>query len=98
VVIDIRKNSKTFGKFVGNILSEANRLTLYVPPGFAHGFCVLSETAEFHYKVSDFYSPEHDRGILWSDPEVGIDWPKKNFTLSEKDMKHPLLKNTKDLF
>ena len=85
VVVDIRKESSTYGKWWGLRLSETNNLQLYIPVGFAHGFCVLSETVEFLYKCSDYYSPENERGILWNDPDLAIDWPVENPTLSEKD-------------
>ena len=97
VVVDIRSRSKTFGKFFPILLSAENRRMLYVPKGFAHGFCVLEEGTEFMYKVSDYYSPEHERGILWSDPGLAIPWPKidRPFILSEKDTKFPILKDLK---
>ncbi|NIQ00038.1 MAG: dTDP-4-dehydrorhamnose 3,5-epimerase, partial [Nitrospinaceae bacterium] len=89
VAVDIRKDSPTFGKWVGIRLSEKNRKQMYVPIGFAHGFCVLSEMAEFLYKCSDYYSAAGDRGIIWNDPDIGIEWPIQNPILSEKDQKHP---------
>ena len=100
VSVDIRKNSKTFGRFVHTILSEKNRRMLYVPAGFAHGFCVLQNGSEFLYKVSNFYSPEHERGLIWNDPAIGIPWPQLNTEciLSERDKKYPTLANLKDLF
>jgi dTDP-4-dehydrorhamnose 3,5-epimerase len=75
VAVDIRKGSSTFGKWVGVELSEDNHKQLWVPPGFAHGFVVLSETADFLYKTTDYYAPEHERCIVWNDPAIGIDWP-----------------------
>ena len=93
VAVDIRKGSPTFGKWVSAILSEENKHMLYVPVGFAHGFAVLSEEAEVLYKTTDEYSPEHDRGILWNDPEIGIDWQVENPIISEKDKNLPLLKD-----
>jgi dTDP-4-dehydrorhamnose 3,5-epimerase len=93
VVVDIRKSSKTFGQWVGFILSESNKRQLIVPRGFAHGFCTLVPNTEVLYKVDELYSPENDRGILWNDPELGIDWPTSNPTLSDKDKVHPLLKD-----
>jgi len=95
VAVDIRKNSPYYGKWVGQILSAENKLSMYVPPGFAHGFCVLSDIAEFHYKCTNFYSREHERGIAWNDPDIGIDWPvpADEVILSEKDAAAPLLKN-----
>lgn len=93
VAVDIRPRSKTFGKFFATVLSAENKKMLYVPKGFAHGFCVLEEGTEFLYKVSDYYSPEHERGILWSDPGLAIPWPDpgRAFILSEKDKKYPKL-------
>ncbi len=91
VAVDIRRGSPDFGKWVGVELSSENRHQLYIPEGFAHGFCVLSETALFHYKCSDFYSPEDEKGVLWSDSELGIDWPVNGPLLSMKDSAyHPL--------
>ncbi len=101
IAVDIRKDSKTFGKWVGEILSEENKNMLFIPEGFAHGFVVLSDEAELLYKASGEYSPENDRGIRWNDPDINIDW-NINFEplLSEKDNKQPYLKETKkeDLF
>ncbi|MCY9664829.1 dTDP-4-dehydrorhamnose 3,5-epimerase [Paenibacillus alginolyticus] len=93
VAVDIRKNSPTFGEWVGVILSEANKRQLLVPQGFAHGFCTIVPNSQVLYKVDEYYSPEHDRGILWSDPAIGIDWPTSNPILSDKDQKHPLLQD-----
>jgi dTDP-4-dehydrorhamnose 3,5-epimerase len=75
VAVDIRKGSKTYGQWVGLILSAENKKQLWIPPGFAHGFLTLSETAEFLYKTTDYYSPEHERCIIWNDTEIGIQWP-----------------------
>lgn len=75
VAVDLRKSSNTFGQWVGERLSAENKRMLWVPAGFAHGFVVLSETAEFLYKATDFYSPEHEVSIQWNDPDIGIDWP-----------------------
>ena len=101
IAVDIRKDSKTFGKWVGEVLSEENKNMLFIPEGFAHGFVVLSDEAELLYKASGEYSPENDRGIRWNDPDINIDW-NINFEplLSEKDNKQPYLKETKkeDLF
>ena len=92
VAVDIRKQSPTYGKWWGLSLSDTNNLQLYIPIGFAHGFCVLSESAEVLYKCSDYYSPENERGILWSDPDLAIDWPVKEPILSEKDAVYPRFK------
>ena len=89
VAVDIRKGSPTYGKWWGLSLSEANNLQLYVPVGFAHGFCVLSDSAEVLYKCSDYYSPQNERGIIWNDPDLAIDWPIENPMLSEKDIEYP---------
>ncbi len=97
VAVDIRKSSKTFGHWVGEILSEENNHILYIPAGFAHGFVVLSDTAEIIYKTSNEYSKEHDRGILWNDPDININWGIDFMpVLSEKDKIQPLLKDIKD--
>ncbi len=87
VAVDIRKGSPWFGKWVGVVLSAENKRMLWVPPGFAHGFYVLSEQAEFVYKCTDFYAPEHERSIIWNDPSLAIDWPLggSSPSLSEKD-------------
>ena len=93
VAVDLRKGSKTYGKWVGEVLSEDNKKMLLIPRGFAHGFVVLSDEAEFVYKCDDVYHPEDEGGIAYDDPEIGIDWPiKDNLLLSEKDKKHPTLK------
>ena len=91
VAVDIRPNSATFGKWSGIHLSEQNRRLLYVPAGFAHGFCVISDHAHVNYKCSDYYLPEDEGGILWSDPAIGIDWPLSNPIVSEKDKSFPML-------
>ena len=87
VAVDIRKNSPTFGKWVGEILSAENKKQLWVPPGFAHGFYVTSESAEISYKCTEYYHPEDDHSLLWNDPSIGIDWPLVTAEplLSEKD-------------
>ena len=96
VAVDIRKSSPTFGKWVGEVLSSENTRQLYVPPGFAHGYVVRSEHAEVEYKCTELYHPEDDYGILWNDPEIGIDWGVEYPILSEKDEKQPLLKEVKE--
>ncbi|MBU5349349.1 dTDP-4-dehydrorhamnose 3,5-epimerase [Paenibacillus lautus] len=93
VIVDIRKSSPTFGQWMGVILSEHNHRQLLVPKGFAHGFCTLVPNTQVLYKVDEYYSLEHDRGILWNDPALGIDWPTSSPILSDKDQRHPLLKN-----
>ena len=91
VAVDIRKGSLTFSRWVGVELTEDNHRQLWVPPGFAHGFVVLSESADFLYKTTDYYGPEHERCLLWSDPVIGIEWP-----LSENGISTPLL-SVKDI-
>lgn len=91
VAVDLRKDSPTFGQWVGYILSSKNRRQLFVPAGFAHGYCVISETADFAYKCSDYYFPEDEGGLIWNDPKVGIEWPIENPELSEKDRNQPTL-------
>jgi dTDP-4-dehydrorhamnose 3,5-epimerase len=91
VAADIRTGSATFGQWSGVNLSEKNKRQLYIPEGFAHGFCVLSETAHVIYKCSDYYYPDDESGILWSDPAIGVDWPIENPIISAKDAKLPLL-------
>jgi len=98
VAVDIRKNSPTYAKWVGEILSENNHKLLYIPEGFAHGFCVLSEEADVLYKVSQEYSPEDEKGIIWNDPEIDIAWPIDKPILHEKDSKLPVLKNADNNF
>ena len=93
VGVDIRKSSSTFGQWFGTVLSGENRRGLYIPPNFAHGFCVLSEEADVFYKCTDLYSPEHERCIRWDDPDLAIDWPIKNPVLSKRDLSCPFLKD-----
>lgn len=95
VIVDVRTASKTFGQHFTTILNAENKKMLFIPPGFAHGFLALKDQTEFLYKVTDFYSPEHERGILWNDPSIDISWPKLDteYILSEKDKKNPLLKD-----
>lgn len=85
VAVDIRFGSPTFGQWVGHLLSAKDKKQMFIPAGFAHGFCVLSEVAEFEYKCSDYYDPTKERGIRWNDPEIAIDWPVSKPVLSEKD-------------
>jgi dTDP-4-dehydrorhamnose 3,5-epimerase len=85
VAVDIRPGSETFGKWEGALLSEKNKRQFFVPEGFAHGFCVLSKTALFAYKCSNFYNPKDEGGILWSDPDIGILWPVERPIVSDKD-------------
>ncbi|HXU38315.1 MAG TPA: dTDP-4-dehydrorhamnose 3,5-epimerase [Blastocatellia bacterium] len=91
VVVDIRRGSPHFGKWASGLLSAENRRQMYVPAGFAHGYLVLSETAEFLYKCSDFYRPEYDRGVAWNDPAIGITWGFSDPILSPKDARSPKL-------
>lgn len=96
VAVDLRKGSPTYAKYVGVILSSQNKKMLFIPKGFAHGFLVLSENATFAYKCDDNYHPEDEGGILWNDPDIGIEWPNaEDVVLSEKDKKHPSLKESK---
>ena len=85
VVVDLRQSSVNFGKWVGEILSSENKKQIWIPEGFAHGFLTLSDTAEFLYKTTDFYSLEHEHSISWNDPNIGIKWPDINIVLSAKD-------------
>ena len=85
VAVDLRRASDTFGRWFGAVLSEANKLQLYIPPQFAHGFCALSETADVAYKCSEIYHAEHERTIIWNDSDLNIDWPVKSPLLSPKD-------------
>ena len=101
VAVDIREGSPTFGQYVAAVLSENNHRQLFIPRGFAHGFLVLSDEATFQYKCDNFYHKESERGIMWNDPSIGIEWGamlKEGISLSEKDMEHPLLSDATDLF
>jgi len=96
VAVDLRKNSPTYGKWVGVILTAENKRMFFIPKGFAHGFVCLSETAVFSYKCDDYYHPEDEGGILWNDPQIDVDWPLKNgILLSEKDKNNPTLNECK---
>ena len=95
VAVDLRKGSPTYGQWEGVLLSAENKRQFYVPEGFAHGFLVLSDEAVFNYKCTNLYAPEYDGGLLWNDPDVGIEWPLEGIDeiiLSEKDKKQPTLK------
>jgi len=93
VAVDIRRGSPTFGKWVGAVLSAENQQQIYIPTGFAHGFSVLSETAEFLYKCSDFYYPEDEHGVLWNDSQLKIDWRVREPVISPKDKQFQPLAN-----
>lgn len=92
VAVDIRVGSPSFGQWTGILLSGENHRQLWVPPGFAHGFCVVSNTAYFIYKCTDIYTPEAEGGVIWNDPDIGIEWPLTDITLSGKDTMYPLLR------
>jgi dTDP-4-dehydrorhamnose 3,5-epimerase len=98
VAVDVRKGSPTYARWVGLELSDRNNLMLYVPAGFAHGFLVLSETAEVLYKCTAEYSPDHDRGIIWNDPDINIPWSEKSPLLSSKDGMLPPLRKAENNF
>jgi dTDP-4-dehydrorhamnose 3,5-epimerase len=98
VVVDIRRNSPTFGQWESFILSADNMKQVFVPKGFAHGFCALSDHVDFLYKCSDYYSPQDERGIIWNDPDLAIDWPVKEPLLSPKDTIYPQIKDLNDDF
>ena len=97
VAVDIRKGSPLFGKWVGAVLSEDNQQQLYVPPGFAHGFCTLSEQADFLYKCTNLYTPGDEYGIAWDDPDLAIEWPQLDYLLSDKDLGNPRLSESDNL-
>ena len=97
VAVDIRKGSPRFGQWVSVLLSAENQRQLYVPPGFAHGYCTLSEQADFLYKCTDVYTPADEYGIAWDDPALAIDWPQLDYLLSDKDLVYPLLSESNDL-
>lgn len=98
VAVDLRKNSPTFGKYVAMELSEENHRQMFIPRGFAHGFSVLSEEVIFQYKCDNYYAPQSEGAVAWDDPDLAIDWqvPSDKVILSEKDSKHPMLKDIKD--
>ncbi len=100
VAVDIRRGSPHFGQHVAVELSEENRLQLFIPRGFAHGFVVLSDEAIFQYKCDNYYAPQSEAGVAWNDPALGIDWqvPAEKIILSDKDRKHPELAEAPDLF
>lgn len=91
VSVDLRSGSPTFGRWYGTTLSDENNRQMYVPPGFAHGFCVLSESVDFIYKCTDFYHPEDEGGLLWNDPDLAIEWPVGSPILAPRDMEFPRL-------
>jgi dTDP-4-dehydrorhamnose 3,5-epimerase len=91
VAVDIRSGSSTFGRWVGVYLSEQNKRQVFIPPGFAHGFCVLSDRAHVAYKCTAYYKPDDEGGILWSDPAIGIDWPISDPIISDKDNQLPCM-------
>ena len=93
VAVDIRKGSPRFGRWTAALLSEDNKRQLYVPPGFAHGFCVLSETADVLYKCTELYAPGDEYGVRWDDPSIAIEWPPADYRLSEKDRNYPWLRD-----
>jgi dTDP-4-dehydrorhamnose 3,5-epimerase len=91
VAADIEPKSPTFGRWVGAVLSDTNQHQLWIPPGYAHGFLVLSEVADFEYKCTDYYDPKSEAGVVWNDPDLAIDWPIAEPTLSAKDLRLPTL-------
>ena len=93
VAVDLRKSSSYFGCWVGVKLSSENRKQLWIPPGFAHGFCVLSPLAKFQYKCTDYYDPDDESGVIWNDPDISIDWPTVDPVISKKDSELPTLRN-----
>ena len=95
VAVDLRPHSDTFGQYESVLLTGKNKLQFYVPPGFAHGFCVLSEIADFQYKCTDYYDPNDESGLLWNDQELAIQWPLQSPLLSEKDKVQPTFSEIK---
>lgn len=98
VAVDLRSGSPTFGKYVSVELSEENHRQLFLPKGFAHGFCVLSDTAVLQYKCDEFYAPQSEGSVRWDDPEIGIEWPLSDVVLSDKDKFAPYLKDMEKVF
>ena len=100
VAVDVRRSSPTFGKWVGRMLNDQNHHQMWIPPGFAHGFCVMSDEVEFLYKCTELYDPSSDGGIAWNDPDIGVVWPLAEPALSAKDLKLPRLREVPpdDLF
>jgi dTDP-4-dehydrorhamnose 3,5-epimerase len=97
VVVDIRQRSPGFGKWVGVVLSEENQRQIYIPPGFAHGFCTLSEEADFLYKCTELYAPGDEYGIAWDDPDIAVEWPQLDYLISDKDLGNPGLFGNENL-
>ncbi len=97
VAADVRRGSPTFGQWVGEVLSAENFRQLYVPPGFVHGFCVISESAQVEYKVTDFYDREDEYEVLWNDPDIGVEWPIEEPLLSDRDRAAKRLREIEDL-
>lgn len=89
IAVDLRVGSETFGQYESVVLTGENKQQFYIPPGFAHGFCVISETADFQYKCTDYYDPADECGLIWNDPDLAIKWPVKNAILSKKDLAQP---------
>lgn len=100
VAVDLRKGSPTYGKYVAVELSEDNHLQFFLPRGFAHGFCVLSDEVVFQYKCDNYYAPQSEGAVIWNDPDLGIDWriPQEDVVLSDKDRCHPTFKELDDVF
>lgn len=98
VAVDIRTQSATFGQWFGVVLNDENHYQFFIPKGFAHGFCVLSEIVDFHYKCSDYYNPNAEQGILWSDPSLAIDWPCLAPIVSAKDQNYTYLKEIPSIY
>lgn len=100
VAVDLRKGSPTYGKYVAVELSEDNHLQFFIPRGFAHGFCVLSDEVVFQYKCDNYYAPQSEGALIWNDPDLGIDWriPEEDVVLSDKDKCHPAFKDLDDVF